>query len=143
MPRWIGFFDNTGAPSLKISVGGPIRQLSREFDAVIDTGFSGFISMPLLRAFPIGLMLFGTTAIVLADGTTAYKLTALGTAAVEGESRVGVIILEPTSNDILIGMEFLRQFNKNLFVDPDNSRVILEDTKPPASPPSTQNPPKP
>lgn len=143
MPRWIGFFDNTGAPSLKISIGGPFPTLSQELDAVIDTGFSGFISMPLVRAFPLGLILLGTTAVVLADGTTAYKLTALGEATVEGESRMDVIILEPASNDILIGMEFLRQFGKNLFVDPDKSLVILEDTKPPASPPSTPNPPKP
>jgi hypothetical protein len=44
------------------------------------------------------------------------KLTARGIAEVEGESKVGVVILEPSSTDILIGMAFLRIFEKALFV---------------------------
>ena len=44
------------------------------------------------------------------------KLTAKGSAVVEGEKKVGVVILEPDANDILIGMAFLRIFQKALFV---------------------------
>jgi len=87
-----------------------------EFDAILDTGFTGFVAMPLLRALPLGLMLYGTTTVEIADGSTSVKLTAKGMAEVECESKVGVVILEPSSNDVLIGMAFLRTFEKALFV---------------------------
>ncbi len=152
MPPWTGFLDNTGSPSLKLSIGGPFPTLSQEFDAVIDTGFTGFISMPLIRAFPLGLILFGTTTVTLADGQRSFKLTALGTATIEGESKNGVIILEPASNDILIGMDFLRTLGGVLILHPHKPFVVLEECaivdkllilnlhSLPQSPPSQQTP---
>ena len=112
---WTGFFDKSGSPALKVKISGPFGN-GVEFDAILDTGFTGFIAMPLIRALPLGLMLYGTTTVEIADGSTSVKLTAKGMAEVEGESEVGVVILEPSSNDILIGMAFLRTFEKALFV---------------------------
>jgi predicted aspartyl protease len=112
---WTGYFDKSGSPALKVKISGPFAQ-PVEFDAILDTGFTGFICMPLIRALPLGLMLYGTTSVELADGSTSMKLTAKGEAEVEGESKVGVVILEPTANDVLLGMAFLRSFEKALFV---------------------------
>ena len=124
VPLWTGFFDKSGSPALKIKISGPFAK-GVEFDAILDTGFTGFICMPLLRALPLGLMLYGTTSVELADGSTSTKLTAKGMAEVEGEKEVGVIILEPTANDTLVGMAFLRTFEKALFVT--QSLVFLVD----------------
>jgi|SRR5208283_1932626 len=110
MPIKTGFLDNTGSPRLKISLSGVLSQEPQEFEVIIDTGFTGFVSMPLFQAFPLGLPLFGTTGVILADGTQAFKLTALGTTHLGEENNLGVIILEPTSSDVLIGMDFLRTF---------------------------------
>ncbi len=129
MPQQIGFLDSTGSPCLKVSISGAISKAPIEFDVIIDTGFSGFISMPLLKAFPLGLPLYGTTSVILADGTTASKLTALGKASLGLETKIGVIILEPSSSDILIGMDFLRRFEKVLLLHPQKPFVILEDCK--------------
>jgi predicted aspartyl protease len=126
---WIGFFDKSGSPALKIRVSGPFGS-GVEFDAILDTGFTGFISMPLIRALPLGLMLYGTTSVELADGSKATKLTAKGMAIVEGESRVGVVILEPSSNDLLLGMAFLRLFQRALFVTQDTILLVDESRKP-------------
>jgi predicted aspartyl protease len=124
---WTGSLDKSGSPTLKISIHGFSPDHAQEFDAVIDTGFTGFIAMPLVRAFPLGLILFGTTTVVLADGSTKYKLTALGTAVKEGQDQAGVIILDESSNDILIGMDFLRKFQKVLMLHPHAPFVLLED----------------
>jgi len=70
-------------------------------------------------------MLYGTTSVELADGSKATKLTAKGSAEVEGETKVGVVILEPSSNDLLLGMAFLRFFERAVFVT--QSTVLLVD----------------
>jgi len=124
---WTGSLDKSGSPTLKISIHGYSSDRAQEFDAIIDTGFTGFIAMPLVRAFSLGLILFGTTTVVLADGSTKYKLTALGSALKEGQTEVGVIILDENSSDVLIGMDFLRTFKKVLIMHPHAPFVILED----------------
>lgn len=146
MPSQTGSFANSGCPILHITVAGPFTA-GQEFDATPDTGFSGFLSMPLFEAFPLGLVLQGTTSVVLADGSTSVKLTALGEVRIGTESEVGVIILEPSSDDLLLGMDFLAKFNKTLRVSPGTQTVVLDDdpgsspTLPPTSAGTpTQNP---
>jgi hypothetical protein len=90
--------------------------------------------MPLLQAFPIGLVLVGTTQVVLADGSTAPKLTAMGALEIGGDRRAGVILLEPSSSDVLVGMEFLRTFRRTLSVRA--TALEIELTEDAASPPA-------
>jgi len=118
MAHWTGFFDSSGAPRLKISIYGYAKATAREFDAIVDTGFSGFISIPIIDAFPLGLILAGTTTTILADGSQSFKLTAFGTASVSEEQQVGIILLNLGTgpSDVLVGMEFLKIFRKTLFV---------------------------
>jgi predicted aspartyl protease len=115
-PAETGYLHSSGSPAAKIRIWGVFEQAAQEFEAIIDTGFSGFLSMPMVQAFPLGLVLMGTTNVVLADGSTDTKLIALGRVRLgaSGE-RQGVVILEPNNTtDILIGMEFLAQFELTL-----------------------------
>ena len=111
---------------MKVTVAGPFSP-GQEFEAVLDTGFTGFISMPLLQAIPLGLVLYGTTSIVLADGSQSYRLTAKGKVTIGGESRIGVVILEPTSDEVLLGMAFLRQFGKVLYLSSTDVTLMAEE----------------
>ena len=129
MPGTIGFFTSSGSPAVKISIYGVFPNLSKEFDAIIDTGFTGFLSMPLVQAFPLGLVLFGTTNVVLADGSTAYRLTAYGHAKLGDHDKSGIIILEPNSTDVLIGMDFLVGFAQTLFIVGERVAVALVDNE--------------
>jgi predicted aspartyl protease len=145
MPTWTGTLDNSGSPLIKISVYGVLKARAIEFDAIVDTGFTGFLSMPMVEAFPLGLVLAGTTTTVLADGSLSNKLVALGTAAVGGEEQLGSILLNIGNGPsaVLIGMEFLRVFQKTLLLFGqgvaliDNSEiqaVIQQATSPPPPP---------
>jgi predicted aspartyl protease len=118
-----GFFDGDGNPSLNIGLAGSINDSPIQFDVIIDTGFSGFISMPLIKAFPLGLALVGTTDVTLADGSSNPKLIAVGKASVGDRTHGGIIILEQASSDILIGMDFLRSFGLALSID--HKKIIL------------------
>jgi predicted aspartyl protease len=121
-----GFFDNSGSPAVSIGISGAIQQQPADFNALIDTGFSGFISMPMVKAFPLGLILSGTVSVVLADGSSAYRITASGTVWLGADRQSGEIILETGTGEVLLGMEFLRTFRKRLIVS-YNQGVILED----------------
>ncbi len=84
---------------------------------MIDTGFTGFLMLPLVSAFPLALTLFGTTTYTLADGSQSPKLLAQGTVDLEGEQTVGFIVLEGNaSSGPLLGMDFLKRSNKMLLV---------------------------
>lgn len=124
---WTGYFDKSGSPALRIRVSGPFGP-GAEFSAILDTGFTGFVCMPLLKALPIGLMLLGTTSVEQADGSNAIKLTARGSVRVGSETQIGIVVLEPTGSDVLIGMSFLRLFKKALVVATE-SVVLVDEAK--------------
>lgn len=112
MATKIGYLASNGHPHIKIGVWGLSAQFKQEFEAMIDTGFTGFLMMPLISAFPLALTLYGTTSYTLADGSSSPKLMAYGTVEVQGASAPGIIVLEANANcGPLVGMEFLRQFD--------------------------------
>ena len=75
MPPWTGFFNNSGSPALRVAIHGAFPAAAQEFDAIIDTGFTGFISMPLIQAFPLALILSGTTTVARADAVATAMAT--------------------------------------------------------------------
>lgn len=87
--------------------------------------------MPLIKAFPVGLILRGVMTTTLADGKTQSNLFCLGQVILESDgesmSQLGSIILLPGDSDILIGMEFLRKFGLSMLLDPQAESVTLMD----------------
>ncbi len=114
MALTIGFTSSSGSPVIKLTIAGAFPASATEFEVTVDTGFTGFISMPIMSALPLGLPLYGTTSVEFGDGSTASRFTALGVATLGGESETGVIILEPSTNGVLVGMEFLKKFRKSV-----------------------------
>jgi predicted aspartyl protease len=117
----IGYLDANGYPCIKVSIWGLNRQFAQEFDAAIDTGFTGFLSIPIASALPLALTLYGTGTYQLADGSQSTRMLGCGAVAVgpgqaDEETAHGIIVLEPNGAGLLLGMDFLRKLNKVLMV---------------------------
>lgn len=84
LPTVNPYFDPNGRPIVEIEVSNPLGW-KRTVKALIDTGFDGFLSLPILEAFPIGLLLRGTMPVTLADGSTQQTLYCLGGIHFEGD----------------------------------------------------------
>ncbi len=125
---WIGFFSASGSPALHITIQG-ISGKTVPFEAILDTGFTGFVCMPLLKALQLGLMFYGTTWVELADGSKSIKLTAKGAVQIGDELAAGVVILEPKATEVLLGMSFLRLFKRTLILS-DRAVFLTPETYP-------------
>jgi predicted aspartyl protease len=126
MTSGTGHFDSLGNPCLKFHLCGVAHDPpGLEFEAIIDTGFSGFIQLPMQHAFSLKLPLEGTSSYVLADGTRGTSLTALAHTTFGGMTVLGVISLTPGSLDVLVGMDFLRRFKLGLIMT--KGTILLTD----------------
>jgi predicted aspartyl protease len=119
-----GAFDEAGSPTIRIRVGGDLG--SRDYVATIDTGFTGFVALPLIEMVPLGLSTQpGAASVMLGDGTIIENLLAQGRVTLGGQLADGAIPLDETSADVLIGMAFLRGFKVTLIVT--DKIVVLYD----------------
>lgn len=100
---------------LPIEVFGVSEDLKRAVTGNIDTGFSGYLSMPFVTSFPIGLILKGQQPYTLADGSVSTHLVCLGTVIYQGKSVVVPIDIAP-SGPILIGVQLLKKLDLEMTV---------------------------
>lgn len=66
------YFDQSLHPVVEIAVAG--LEKTATFSALIDTGFDGYLSLPLTIALPLGLKLAYHSSITLADGSVKEEL---------------------------------------------------------------------
>gem|GEM_PF-1403425 len=165
MSLQIGYVDNNGHPRITIQVRGTHQTEFLEIDALVDTGFTGFLMLPIAQALPLGLALYGTGDYNLADGSPISCFLAEGTIQVRPPSRIianaemlpdhatmlkgiqhenitGVVVLG--GDDALVGMEFIKGLKKWLLVgsvvlliDDDAIKISGSPRDPPASDPPT------
>lgn len=125
-----GYFNDSGSPCIQFHLAGAFSGRDRsgtKFEAVIDTGFVGLLSMPMPQAIPLGLPLNGTLKVIFGDGRKSERPTALGRITVSGRSRWGSVVLEPNSTELLLGMEFLEVFNLGLVVTKKDVLLVDHD----------------
>ena len=104
-----------------------MRSQVQKFEAIIDTGFTGFIHLPLSEALALSLPLEGTNSVALADGSSLAMLTALAQVTLMNRTEVGVVLLSMTANHILVGMDFLRRFERALVISQEIGVVLIEE----------------
>jgi predicted aspartyl protease len=119
-----GFFKQDGHPYLNIEVYGFSDQFKQSFEAMLDTGFTGFLQLPLVSSFTLGLILAGIANYTLADGKTQLTLLCYGNIKINDEIQSGIISMSG-GDSILLGVEFLKKFNKSLTLDCNNQAFQL------------------
>ncbi len=142
----IGFIDSDGHPRIRVRITGTVPGVSVDLDALIDTGFTGFLMLPVAQALSLGLVLIGTGDYTLADGSAVTNFLVKGTLTIGpdlyfasagnpdeapespkrgSESAEGVIVL--SGDEALIGMDFLRTLNKALLIHSTSVTLTDED----------------
>ncbi len=160
MSTQIGYIDENGHPRVTIHIHGTHPTEFVEIDALVDTGFVGFLMLPIAQALPLGLALYGTGDYSLADGSPISCFLAEGTIEIrrpsqfpnisidvplpvdppevmQPESVTGVVVLG--GEDALVGMEFIRGLKKWLVVG--SVVLLLDETSIPVKliPPGTSS----
>ena len=108
-----GVIRETGTPTLVLKVigkGGAEVAVER----ILDTGFDGFLCLPIPLAVSLGLELIDVTRTELADGTVVEdELVFAGRVEWDG-AVMEVDILLTRSGDMLIGTAFLKEYAVHL-----------------------------
>jgi clan AA aspartic protease len=123
MPVWPGRF-NGKHPVISLVVAGT-QGHPEQFDAVVDTGFSGFLMMSAEAAAQHGFSSGPSTTGTMADGSRVALPTALATVGFANRTHLGVVTLAPTAVVSLVGIDFLRAFKLALVMT--NEQIWLMD----------------
>ena len=110
-------------PKATFTIAGSKTRL--EFEGLIDTGFTGFILLPIGLAIPLGLELDGLNTSITADGTKHQSPTATATVEFGSQSIEASVLLAYYGDEILLGMGFLEAFRQSLVIHRD--QVLLVD----------------
>jgi predicted aspartyl protease len=119
----LGTFDSDGNATINIRVDG--NSGFKNYTAIIDTGFSGFVALPILDMVDLGLKAEGAANVTLGDGSTTVSHLSSGIVTLGSQAEIGTILLDENSTDVLVGMALLREFKLALILT--NSTVVLYD----------------
>lgn len=90
---------------IAIDVAGP-TQPPREVEAVIDTGYNGYITLPSDVVSALGLQFAGHRGATLADGSVTILSAYLATVVWHGRKQD--VLVSQTAGTPLVGMSMLR-----------------------------------
>lgn len=88
--------------------------LRRAFEAVIDTGFNGDLTLPSEEFVELGLPLVGRRRVTLGDGSQQF--VDVYEASVEWDGQARSVQIDSAQVQPLIGMELMRGYNLHIEV---------------------------
>ena len=96
---------------------------TQEIEAVIDTGFNGFLSLPKALAAELGLPIIERGQVLLADGSELWLN--VHAVFVEWDGRRRYVKADATGKTPMIGMSLLHRHN--LYVEvAEGGRVVIQ-----------------
>jgi clan AA aspartic protease len=122
-----GSLDDHYSPVVTIAVSAPSGP-SEFVDALIDTGFTGFIQLPERRARELGLTPRAVSETQYADGRIDTVPLAWAKVALGPDVREGFVHLQRGNDEAIIGVDLLRVFRKIFVFAIVDGLVLLVDT---------------
>jgi len=116
----VGYFNEKGYPIVKINVRGIGK--SGEIISLIDTGFSGYLSIPVTTAIQLGLAVIGVERVQYADGRIANELVFLVAVDIDGKER-GIPATLTWSPQALAGIKLFSDYS--LKIDFKNRKIEI------------------
>jgi clan AA aspartic protease len=98
---------------IRLAVAGP-RGQQQEIEAIIDTGFTGFLTLPPAVVAALGLSWLSRQPGILADGSVDIFDVYVGTVLWDGPPRV--VEVEAADTEPLVGMGLLAQHSLRIDV---------------------------
>lgn len=128
MPHKQGTLEK-GHPYIEIAVSFDGKDGSGEkFTALIDTGYSGFVSLPIIAAAKLGLQPHAATQYEMANGQLCDPVPlARAYACCAGDAFVPGVVCISEAASVLVGVEFLRMCGKGLIVF--STGIVVVDEK--------------
>lgn len=117
-----GFVNENHEPIIDLILA--LGDRSKNFSAVIDTGFNGYISIPEKHIESSDWLFIGYEEYELASGEIVKAKTFLGGIVFDNKKTQTFIVSSP-SEDILIGTRLFE--NKTLFIDFVEKKIIVEE----------------
>ena len=102
-----GSLDSSDSPFVTIAVSAP-SEPSQFVDALIDTGFTGFVQLPERRARELGLPLRAVSKAQYADGRIGTIPLAWAKVTLGSDAQEGFVHIQSGSDEVIIGVEPLR-----------------------------------
>ena len=118
-PIWRGHFDSNGNACLQFALRRQSNQQWVRFEGIIDTGFDGFLQLPLVFCLLQNLVVppLTTGVTCLANGTLQQVFYKQLWATINGDAVQGACQLSPSNGSpILIGMDLLRRSQRALVI---------------------------
>ena len=84
----------------------------QEFEAVIDTGFTGFLTLPSATIAALGFAFAGRQQVILGDGSVELVDVYTGTVEWDGQQRL--IEIDAADTDPLVGMSLIYGYELNV-----------------------------
>lgn len=125
----LGTFNND-QPVIEIEIKG-VTGISKKINALVDSGFNGYIQIPFVEAFPLGLVLAGVQANTLADGSTSSHFVCKGQVCIDGKCIDTTIDIQP-ANIVLLGTKLLKELGKTFILNCSAGKVEIIDNDHPA-----------
>ncbi len=97
----------------------------KSISAIVDTGFTGFLQIPLSVGIACNLRLWSSSWSILADGSRVKNLQCFGKIRFADREIFGIITLSDTAEDCLLGMQFLQELKMDFNVSVTDKKAIF------------------
>lgn len=125
------------SPEITVEVLG-IKD-GKSVSAIVDTGFTGFLQIPLSIGIACNLRLWGVSWSRLADGSRVKNLQCFGKIRFADREIFGVISLSETAEDCLLGMQFLQELKMDFKISITDKKATFSERKESKTPSAGKN----